>query len=75
MRFFMQDDTSRGGRGPRGREALIPTSGGIAVRLHPPRHAEYDVKGRTRYALVVAGSDAPRWRTCDELIITLGGAA
>ena len=24
----MQDDTSRGGLGPRGREALIPTSGG-----------------------------------------------
>jgi hypothetical protein len=36
---------------------------------------EYDVKAGTHYALVVAGSDAPRWRTCDELIITLGGAA
>ena len=34
---------------------------------------EYDVKAGTHYALVVTGSDAPRWRTCDELIVNLSG--
>jgi hypothetical protein len=40
----MQDDTSRGGLGPRGREALIPTSGGSpfdCIRRVTPEGREF----------------------------------
>lgn len=68
----MQDDTSGDGMTAR---LLCPVGFYRNNALPVTDILEYDVKAGTHYALVVAGSDAPRWRTCDELIITLGGAA